>query len=119
VYLPMIDARRMEVYTSLFDKDLNRLKDISADIVEQDIYKDYPYEKIILVGNGSEKCKTVLTDSRYVFDKDIYLSAKDMAQESCTKYNNGEFEDTAYFEPYYLKEFIAVKSKVKGLYDNK
>lgn len=116
VYLPMIDARRMEVYTSLFDKDLQPLKEISADIVEEDIYKDSKGEKIILIGDGAKKCKSVLTDDRYVLDDDIYLQAKDMGYLSFEKYKNSDFEDVAYFEPYYLKEFIAIKSKVKGLY---
>ena len=117
MYLPMIDARRMEVYSALFDENLNKVKDISADIVQDDIYRDYKAEKIILVGDGAEKCKTVLTESRYVLDNEIYLQAKHLAALSYEKFVQGDFEDTAYFEPYYLKEFIAVKSKVKGLYN--
>lgn len=117
MYLSMIDARRTEVYSSLYDKDSNQIKEISADIVESDIYKDYKGEKIILIGDGAEKCKKYLTDNRYILDKDIYLQAKDMTELAYIKYQKGEFENIAYFEPYYLKEFIAVKSKVKGLYD--
>lgn len=115
-YMPMIDARRMEVYTSLYDKDLNQRKPISADIIDSDIYKDISADEIILVGDGAKKCKNVLTNPRYVLDEDIYLSAKDMVELSYQKYCSQDFEDVAYFEPYYLKEFIAVKSKVKGLY---
>ena len=114
-YLPMIDARRAEVYTALYDKDMNKIRLVSADIVEGDIYSAIKADKIILVGDGAEKCKHYLTDDRYVLDKDIHLSAADMVQMSYNKYCSEDFEDTAYFEPYYLKEFIAIKSKVKGL----
>ena len=116
-YLPMIDARRMEVYTSLYDSELNQLKSISADIVDRDIYADYAAKEIVLIGDGAEKCKKILTNKRYVLDKDIYLSAADMTTLSYEKFLRKEFEDVAYFEPYYLKEFIAIKSKVKGLYN--
>lgn len=116
MYLPMIDARRMEVYTSIYNSEMKCVKNISADIIDGDIYTDYSSEKIILVGDGAKKSKQVLTNDRYVLDEEIYLRAKDMALLSSEKYNNKEFEDVAYFEPYYLKEFVAIKSKVKGLY---
>ncbi|MGP1515471.1 MAG: tRNA (adenosine(37)-N6)-threonylcarbamoyltransferase complex dimerization subunit type 1 TsaB [Bacteroidales bacterium] len=119
LYLPMIDARRMEVYTSLYDSEMNCLKEISADIIDSDIYARYSAEKIILVGDGAKKCKSVLIDERYVLDEEIYLQAKDMVELSYGRYIKKEFEDVAYFEPYYLKEFIAIKSKVKGLYNEK
>lgn len=118
MYMPMIDARRMEVYTALYDDCLRQVKNISADIVDKDIYSDIKAKEIILLGDGALKCKEYLTDSRYVLDKDISLSAKYMAALSYKKYKDKAFEDVAYFEPYYLKEFIAIKSKVKGLYNN-
>ncbi|MBP3253757.1 MAG: tRNA (adenosine(37)-N6)-threonylcarbamoyltransferase complex dimerization subunit type 1 TsaB [Bacteroidales bacterium] len=117
VYMPMIDARRMEVYTALYDKDLNTLRKISADIVNEDIYASIPADRIILAGDGAAKCKAVLTDSRYVLAQDVYLCAKHMAHLSSKFYKEKKFESVAYAEPYYLKEFIAVKSTVKGLYD--
>lgn len=117
LYLPMIDARRMEVYTSIYDNQMNCLKPISADIIEGDIYTNYPSEKIILIGDGAEKSKQILQDERYILDDKIYLQAKNMALLSFEKYNRKEFEDVAYFEPYYLKEFVAIKSKIKGLYN--
>lgn len=118
MYMPMIDARRMEVYTAIYDKDFNVIKPISADVVESDLYEDYLQKgKIVVVGTGSEKCKEVLTDSNYIFDNTIRLCAKDMIEFSNEKYKNKDFEDVAYFEPYYLKEFIAAKPHVKGLYD--
>lgn len=116
-YLPMIDARRMEVYSCLYNENLNPLKEISADIVESDLYERFEAQKIILAGDGAEKCKQVLTHSRYILDKDIYLQAKYMKDFVFEKYKKNVFENTAYFEPYYLKNFIAIKSKVKGLYN--
>ncbi|MDO5759825.1 MAG: tRNA (adenosine(37)-N6)-threonylcarbamoyltransferase complex dimerization subunit type 1 TsaB [Bacteroidota bacterium] len=116
-YLPMIDARRMEVYTALYDENMNVLKDISADIIEGDLYENYHRDKkIVVVGNGASKCKEILSKDIYIFDGDINLNAEYMTWLALDKYNNKEFEDTAYFEPYYLKDFIAKKSVVKGLY---
>lgn len=119
LYMPMIDARRMEVYTAIYDNDFKIIKDISADIVEEDLYKGYFKDKknIIVVGNGAEKCREVLNDKRYVFDNDIKLSAQDMVDFAVDKYNRKEKEDVAYFQPYYLKEFIAAKPHIKGLYE--
>ncbi len=116
-YLPMIDARRMEVYSAIYDDSLNIIKDISADIIESDIYNMYHKDKkIIVAGDGAAKCKEVLSNDAYMFDESIALDAKYMGAIACKKYNKKEFEDKAYFEPYYLKDFIAKKSTVKGLY---
>lgn len=117
LYLPMIDARRMEVYSAIYDENLNLIKDISADIIDKDLYEDYHKDKkIIVVGNGASKCKEVLCKDIYVYDDSIQLNAKYMSLIAQEKYNNVDFEDVAYFEPYYLKDFIAKKSIVKGLY---
>ena len=116
-YLPMIDARRMEVYSAIYDENLNPLKAISADIVESDIYNMYHKDKkIIVAGDGAEKCRQVLNDDIYVFDENLTLNAKYMGIISSQKYKAREFEEIAYFEPYYLKDFIAKKSIIKGLY---
>lgn len=116
-YMPMIDARRMEVYTAIYDSEMKEVKSISADIIEEDLYKDILQGKeIVLSGDGAEKCQKVLNDSRYVYDLETALSAKYMVHFAVEKYNNNQLEDVAYFEPYYLKEFIAQKSHVKGLY---
>lgn len=116
-YLPMIDARRMEVYSAIYDEELNILKDISADIIESDIYEMYHKDrKIIVAGDGAEKCRQVLNNDIYVFDGSLTLNAKCMGAIAFQKYKKGDFEDRAYFEPYYLKDFIAKKSTIKGLY---
>lgn len=118
LYLPMIDARRMEVYSAIYDENLNLIKDISADIIDKDLYEDYHNKdkKIIVVGNGASKCKEVLSKDIYVYDDTIQLNAEYMSLIAQEKYNKADFEDVAYFEPYYLKDFIAKKSIVKGLY---
>lgn len=117
LYLPMIDARRMEVYSAMYDENLNLVKDISADIIDKDLYENYHKDKkIVVVGNGATKCKEVLNNEIYVYDNSIVLNAEYMTLLAQAKYNNGDFEDVAYFEPYYLKDFIAKKSVVKGLY---
>ncbi|MCF0210325.1 MAG: tRNA (adenosine(37)-N6)-threonylcarbamoyltransferase complex dimerization subunit type 1 TsaB [Bacteroidales bacterium] len=117
-YMPMIDARRMEVYTAMYDKDFNVLKPISADIIDKDLYTSlHKDRKIVLCGDGAEKCKDILNNEIYIYDLATELSAKDMIHIATKKFEAKDFEDTAYFEPYYLKEFVAQKSHVKGLYD--
>lgn len=117
-YMPMIDARRMEVYCAIYDKELKEIKKISADIVDENLYDEYIKDNnIIIIGDGAEKCRDVLKNKRFVFDNEISLSASNMPKLVMEKLKNEQYEDVAYFEPYYLKQFIAVKSHVKGLYD--
>lgn len=109
--VPMIDARRMEVFTQMFDKDLNTLSAAEALIVDETAFADIT-EDIHLVGDGSLKCKTVLTDAKFIFHEDvIYPSANDMSRLSYEKYIKNTFEDVAYFEPYYLKDFMLTTKK--------
>lgn len=116
-YMPMIDARRMEVYNAIYDENLKIVKPVSADIIEEDLYRHYHgFGSIVLVGDGAAKCREVLKEKVYIYDEEICLSAKDMAELAEKKYEEKAFEDVAYFEPYYLKDFIAKKSTVKGLY---
>ncbi|MDR1724800.1 MAG: tRNA (adenosine(37)-N6)-threonylcarbamoyltransferase complex dimerization subunit type 1 TsaB [Bacteroidales bacterium] len=115
--LPMIDARRMEVYSAIYNSDMQIIKQVSADIITPNIYNDYlkNAENILVCGDGAAKCRNILTDKKYIFDETILLSAKYMIKPVIKKYMNNEFEDIAYFEPYYLKDFIAAPSQVKGL----
>jgi tRNA threonylcarbamoyladenosine biosynthesis protein TsaB len=111
IYIPMIDARRMEVYTKVFDHKLNVLQETEALILdEQTFSKFFQYKKkIILFGDGAEKTKSLI-DSRDVQYLDLqHPSSKNMTQEAFELFNNKQFEDTAYFEPYYLKEFYFKK----------
>ncbi|MBQ2396398.1 MAG: tRNA (adenosine(37)-N6)-threonylcarbamoyltransferase complex dimerization subunit type 1 TsaB [Bacteroidales bacterium] len=113
----MIDARRMEVYASIFHNK-KEIKPCSADILEEGIYEEYlsDKDKVIFVGNCLEKAKKVFELKNYFFDLSVELSAKNMQGLAFEKYNKKEFVDVAYFEPFYLKNFEAAPSKVKGLH---
>ncbi len=109
--VPMIDARRMEVFTQMFDKDLNVLSTAEALIVDENAFADIT-ENIHLIGDGAMKCKIVLTDDKFIFHENvIYPSANDMSRLSYKKYIENTFEDVAYFEPYYLKDFMLTTKK--------
>lgn len=111
---PMIDARRMEVYTAFYDNELSLKREISADIIDSESYADILSEhKIICFGNGANKCKGTLTHSNVSFVDGITPLASDMAPLAETAYAKKEFQDVAYFEPFYLKEFVATVSKNK------
>ncbi len=108
---PMIDARRMEVYTALFDQDLNRIKPTSAEIINQESFAAILNQhKIIFFGDGALKCKAVLGNHpNAVFIGDFINNAADFTRLAAEKFRLQQFEDIAYFEPFYLKDFIAGK----------
>lgn len=111
IIIPMIDARRMEVFTQMFDKDLNVLSTAEALIVDETAFADIN-EDIHLIGDGALKCKTVLTDDKFIYHEDVvYPSANEMSRISYKKYVENTFEDVAYFEPYYLKDFMLTTKK--------
>ncbi len=111
---PMIDARRMEVYTSFYDKNLCPVRDIRAEIIDGDSFSDILKErKIICFGNGAEKCKNVLNHPNIEFTDNINPLARNMVELAEKAFSNNEFQDVAYFEPFYLKEFIATTPKEK------
>jgi len=109
---PMIDARRMEVYTMLFDEKLDILQPVSASIIDESSYADVlNYKKIYFFGNGSGKCKAVINHPNARFIDNIFPSAESMGELAYTSYNQSKFENTSDFEPLYLKDFIAKKPK--------
>jgi tRNA threonylcarbamoyladenosine biosynthesis protein TsaB len=109
---PMIDARRMEVYTALYDRALKPIMETSAMIIDPDAFaEELNQHPIYFFGNGSDKCREVITHSNAHFVSGIKPLAKWMGPLAEKKHVRGEFEDVAYFEPFYLKEFIAKKSK--------
>ena len=115
---PMIDARRMEVYTSFYDKNLHLVRNIQAEIIDENSYSDILKErKILCFGNGAEKCKKVLTHPNIEFIDHINPLAKDMVELAEKAFFNREFQDVAYFEPFYLKEFVATTPKNKVIGD--
>ncbi|MBU2974290.1 tRNA (adenosine(37)-N6)-threonylcarbamoyltransferase complex dimerization subunit type 1 TsaB [Zobellia sp. B3R18] len=110
--IPVLDARRMEVYSSVFDKDKNEVRPTEAEIIDENSFADFLNKgKVLLVGNGAEKCKSVLSNTNLSFDASVVPSANEMARLSYKKFKAGQFEDVAYFEPYYLKDFILQQKK--------
>jgi tRNA threonylcarbamoyladenosine biosynthesis protein TsaB len=114
---PMIDARRMEVYAAIFDIQLNELKPTEAVIVDEHSFQDLlNNRKILFAGDGASKCREVLRHQQHaVFHDEFHPSARYMASLSEQKFRQNTFEDVAYFEPFYLKDFVAGIPKVKGL----
>lgn len=110
---PMIDARRMEVYTALFSSNGKMLNSVSAQIVDENTYSDVlKTNKIIFFGDGAEKCKLIINSPNAIF-ADIQASARGMIAVAAEKFKISDFVDIAYFEPFYLKNFVATTSKKK------
>lgn len=113
---PMIDARRMEVYAALYDRSLQVIRETAADIVDEDTYLEYlEKQPVYFFGNGSGKCREKITHPNAHFIENIRPLAKMMFPLAEKAIAENDFKDVAYFEPYYLKEFVATKSKSKVL----
>ena len=113
VLCPMVDARRMEVYTRLFDTTGKALSEVSAEVVTEETFADVRREKqLIIFGNGAAKCTETLTDAILV---SVAPSARGIVGLAEEAFKAGKFEDMAYFEPFYLKEFLVIPSKKKLL----
>jgi tRNA threonylcarbamoyladenosine biosynthesis protein TsaB len=117
LFCPMIDARRMEVYCAIFDEKGNEIREVRAEIInETSFMKFLEKNKIVFAGDGALKCRSLFEKHpNAVFAEDFQTSAKFMIPLSEEKSLQKKFEDLAYFEPYYLKDFIAGKPRVKGL----
>lgn len=113
---PMIDARRMEVYTAIFDIESNFVQLTEALIIDARSFDDWlKGHSMYFFGDGAEKCRDILEPKGMIYIDNIHPTAMSMALISSQKLENEDFEDVAYFEPFYLKDFIAGKPKVKGL----
>ena len=112
-YCPMIDARRMEVYCAIYDANNKEVRQTAAEIIDENSFADLlEKNQIAFFGDGAEKCKTVLSKNKNaVFIDAVFPSAKDMITLSERAFINKQFEDVAYFEPFYLKDFVAGKKK--------
>ncbi|WP_299105286.1 tRNA (adenosine(37)-N6)-threonylcarbamoyltransferase complex dimerization subunit type 1 TsaB [uncultured Tenacibaculum sp.] len=114
VVVPMLDARRMEVYAAVYNKEYYQIREIKAEIIDENSFLDYLNEgKVYFLGDGAEKCKEVITHENAVFIDGKFPSAKEMAQLSYDKYKKNDIEDVAYFEPFYLKDFVVTPQKKK------
>lgn len=116
LYCALLDARRMEVYAAIYDVDMQLVRPTTAEIVTEEAYATYlDKKKVYFFGNGAEKCKQVLRSSNALFMDAIYPLAANMISLSLQAYQTARFEDVAYFEPFYLKEFQATIAKNKVL----
>jgi len=111
---PMIDARRMEVYSALFNTLGEPISDVKALVIEENSFNEYlEHQKVFFFGDGSVKCKNVITNQNAIFIERFEPSARFMLPLALKAYINEEFDDTAYFEPFYLKDFVATTPKNK------
>ncbi len=109
---PMLDARRMEVYCLVADHNLHTLQEVEPKIIDEKVFHGFLSENsVIFFGDGSTKCKTVITSGQAIFIDDIHPSAKEIGDLAWLKYQQNNFVDLTYFEPFYLKAFRAGKPK--------
>jgi len=117
LYCPMFDARRMEVYSAVFNSSLEEVEPTTARIVDEHTFRYLlDNHRVVFSGNGVPKCKTVIADANAIFFAQVLPSAKFMITIAEKKFMQSQFENTTYAEPFYLKDFIAGIPKVKGLH---
>ncbi|MGB4398089.1 MAG: tRNA (adenosine(37)-N6)-threonylcarbamoyltransferase complex dimerization subunit type 1 TsaB [Daejeonella sp.] len=104
--VPMIDARRMEVYTAIFKSDLTLIEEVNAKIVDQASFDQFQSNKLILFGDGADKFKELFSERSNMMFFDFENSAAHLAELANNKLINGDLENMAYFEPFYLKDFV-------------
>ncbi len=110
--IPLIDARRMEVYSAVYNHDHQLIRAVQADLLEENPFQNYLDEKpVFFIGDAVEKTKKITIDSHARFINKVYPSAKELHKLAFQKFLNQSFEDIAYFEPFYLKDFIVTRKK--------
>lgn len=116
--IPMIDARRMEVYTAIYKGTMEEVEPLHSRIIGLNSFDHLPESgNLILIGGGASKCRDLFQSNEHIIIRDDILpSASLLGELAVRKLRNGAFESLAYFEPLYLKEFIAGKPRVKGLF---
>lgn len=108
IIIPMLDARRMEVYAAVYDTDYNEIRETRAEILDENSYANYLEKgRVYFIGNGVEKFKNICAHPNAVFMENGLPSAREMCSIANKKFRESDFEDTAYFEPFYLKDFIS------------
>ncbi|GAB1453292.1 tRNA (adenosine(37)-N6)-threonylcarbamoyltransferase complex dimerization subunit type 1 TsaB [Draconibacterium sp.] len=114
LFCPMIDARRMEVYTALYNLKGEEIRQVSAEIIDEHFLSDlFESHEIMFFGNGADKCKHLITHKNSIFQGPKTTSAEFMQMIADEKFSKKQFEDVAYFEPFYLKNFVATIPKNK------
>ena len=112
IFCPMLDARRMEVYYALYNASGTRIKDISAEIITGESFMSLPESnRIIFFGSGASKCREIIKRSGCEFVEDFAMSASHMHIPAFRAFESKQFEDVAYFEPFYLKDFITTTQR--------
>ena len=107
--VPMLDARRMEVYSAVFSSEMEQIREIQAQIITQDSFKTYlDRGQVTFIGDGVEKFEAVCTHPNAVFITNALPSASQMAEAAAHMLSANQIQDVAYFEPYYLKDFISL-----------
>lgn len=108
--IPLIDARRMEVYTAFFDGTSGEMiKETEAKVLDENSFSELSDKKVLFIGDGAKKAQEILNLPNAAFKSDIFPSAKGLIKKSVEKFNQKYFEDIAYFEPFYLKDFQGIK----------
>lgn len=113
--IPLIDARRMEVYTSVYDRSGRVILETEAMILEADSFHKYRDQKIIFIGDGVKKASEILDLKSATFNENVYPSAQYLIKKAVEKFEKKSFEDIAYFEPFYLKDFQGIKAKKRKI----
>lgn len=109
--IPLLDARRMEVYSAVFERGVLK-RNVEAEIIDENSFRKYlSKNEVTFLGDGAEKCKGVISHRNAHFIDNKFPSANEMSIVSFEKYKQNQFEDVAYFEPFYLKDFIVTTSK--------
>jgi tRNA threonylcarbamoyladenosine biosynthesis protein TsaB len=109
--IPMIDARRLEVFSAFFDSCFTKIRATRAEVIDENSYQEEK-EILHLIGDGAMKFKEILTDEKFHYYPEIqFPSAAEMGLISFQKFQNSQFEDVAYFEPFYLKDFVLITKK--------
>jgi tRNA threonylcarbamoyladenosine biosynthesis protein TsaB len=112
IKIPLLDARRMEVYSAVFSNKNMEIREVEAEIIDKTSFNEYLIEgKVYFLGDGASKCKEVITHENAIFLEDKFPSANEMAKLSFEKYKINNFENVAYFEPFYLKDFLVTIPK--------
>ncbi len=112
IIVPMLDARRLEVYSAIFNHNHEQIRETQAQILDENAFaEELNNGKVYFVGNGVEKTKNLISHSNAVFIEGELPSANEMSELAYKKFKQNDTEDVAYFEPFYLKDFVALKSK--------